>query len=87
MPLDLFSTVDLNVRGMQLPVQTDIVIDECANIAEFGTPYPTLDNGRTPSDVIEQSTSGYSNGVIGQALFVALATAVLVPVRIRGRRA
>jgi hypothetical protein len=87
MPLDLFSTVDLNVRGMQLPVQTEIVIDECANIAEFGNPYPVLDNGRTPTDVIEQSTSGYSNGVIGQALFVALATAVLVPVRIRGRRA
>lgn len=87
LPLDLFSTVDLNVRGMQLPVQTDIVIDECANIAEFGTPYPTLDGDRTPREVIEQSTSGYAGGVLGQALFVALATAILVPIRLRGRRA
>lgn len=86
-PLDLFSTVDLNVRGMQFPVQTDIVIDECANIAEFGTPYPTLDGDRAPRDVIEQSTSGYAAGVLGQALFVALATAILVPIRLRGRRA
>jgi hypothetical protein len=76
-PLDLFSTVDLNVRGMQLPLQTDIVIDECANIAEFGT----------PREVIEQSTSGYGAGVLGQALFVALATAIVVPIRRRKRRA
>jgi hypothetical protein len=87
MPLDLFSSVDLNVRGMQLPVQTVIVIDECANIAEFGTPYPTLDGDRAPRDVIEQSTSGYGAGVLGQALFVALATAILVPIRRRKRRA
>lgn len=86
-PLDLFSTVDLNVRGMQFPIQTDIVIDECANIAEFGTPYPTLDGDRAPRDVIDQSTSGYTAGILGQALFVALATAILVPIRLRGRRA
>ena len=87
LPLDLFSTVDLNVRGMQLPVQTDIVIDECKNLAEFGTPYPMLDGDRAPRDVINQSISGYSAGVLGQALFVALATAILVPIRLRGRRA
>ena len=87
MPLDLFSTVDLNVRGMQLPVQSDIVIDECKNLAEFGTPYPMLDGDRAPRDVIDQSTSGYTAGVLGQALFVALATAILLPIRLRGRRA
>lgn len=87
LPLDLFSTVDLNVRGMQLPIQTDIVIDECKNLAEFGTPYPMLDGDRAPRDVIEQSASGYTAGVLGQALFVALATAILVPIRLRGRRA
>jgi hypothetical protein len=86
-PLDLFSTVDLNVRGMQLPVQTDIVIDECANIAEFGTPYPTLDGDRAPRDVIEQSTSGYPFGVLGQALFVLAAATIMVPIRRRERRA
>jgi hypothetical protein len=87
MPLDLFSTVDLNVRGMQLPVQTDIVFDECANIAEFGTPYPTLDGDRAPRDVIEQSTSGYPFGVLGQALFVLAAATIMVPIRRRERRA
>jgi hypothetical protein len=87
MPLDLFSTVDLNVRGMQLPVQTDIVIDECANIAEFGTPYPTLDGDRAPRDVIEQSASGYAFGVLGQAVFVLAAATILVPIRRRERRA
>jgi len=87
MPLDLFSTVDLNVRGMQLPVQTDIVIDECANIAEFGTPYPTLDGDRAPRDVIEQSTSGYAFGVLGQTVFVLAAATILVPIRRRERRA
>jgi hypothetical protein len=87
MPLDLFSTVDLNVRGMQLPVQTDIVFDECANIAEFGTPYPTLDGDRAPRDVIEQSTSGYPFGVLGQALFILAAATIMVPIRRRERRA
>lgn len=82
-PLDLFSSVDVNVRGMQLPIQTDIVINECDNLAEFGTPYPTLDGGRAAGDVIEQSTSGYTFGVLGQAGFVLAATAVLLPIRRR----
>jgi hypothetical protein len=87
MPLDLFSSVDLNVRTMQLPIQTDIVIDECANLAEFGTPYPTFNGELTPRAVIEKSTSGYNFGVLGQAAFVFAATAILVPLRLRERRA
>ncbi|MDP4585995.1 MAG: hypothetical protein NWS64_01695 [Microbacteriaceae bacterium] len=87
LPLDLFSSVDLNVRGMQLPIRTAIVVDECANIAEFGTPYPTLDGDRAPRDIIEQSASGYTFGVLGQAVFVVAAAAILVPIRRRGRRA
>jgi hypothetical protein len=87
LPLDLFSSVDLNVRGMQLPIETDIVINECENLAEFGTPYPTLDGDRAPRDVIEQSTSGYTFGVLGQVAFVFAAAAILVPVRRRAPRA
>jgi hypothetical protein len=87
MPLDLFSSVDLNVRTMQLPIQTDIVINECDNLAEFGTPYPTLNGELTPRAVIEQSTSGYTFGVLGQAAFVLAAAAIMVPIRLRGRRA
>ena len=87
LPLDLFSSVDLNVRGMQLPIETDIVINECENLAEFGTPYPMLDGDRAPRDVIEQSTSGYTFGVLGQVAFVFAAAAILVPIRRRARRA
>ena len=87
LPLDLFSSVDLNVRGMQLPIETDIVINECENLAEFGTPYPMLDGDRAPRDVIEQSTSGYTFGVLGQVAFVFAAAATLVPVRRRAPRA
>jgi hypothetical protein len=83
LPLDLFSSVDLNVRGMQLSIETDIVIDECANLAEFGTPYPTFNGELTPRAVIEQSTSGYTFGVLGQAAFVFAAAAILVPIRRR----
>lgn len=87
MPLDLFSTVDVAVRGMQLPIQTDIVLDECANLAEFGTPYPPLNGERSQRDIIAETTSGYSGGVLGQAIYLAIATAILVPIRLRGRRA
>jgi hypothetical protein len=86
LPLDVFSAVDLNVRGMQLPIETDIVIDECANLAIFGTPYMDLNGERTLFDVLNKSTSGYTAGVIGQLSYLVVATAILVPIRLRGRR-
>lgn len=87
MPLDLFSSVGLDVREMQVPIQTDVTVDECANLAEFGTPYPTINGELTSSQVLEQSTSGYPVGVFGQLVYLVLATAILVPIRLRGRRA
>jgi len=86
LPLDVFSAVDLNVREMQLPIETDIVIDECANLAIFGTPYMDLNGERTLFDVLNKSTSGYTAGVIGQLSYLVVATAILVPIRLRGRR-
>lgn len=85
-PLDLFSAIDVASRSLQIPVQTDpIIVDECANLAEFGTPYPN--NGEVdPRDIIAGSESGFVAGVIGQAAFLAIALGVLVGVRARTRR-
>jgi hypothetical protein len=37
-------------------------------------------------DVLNKSTSGYTAGVIGQLAYLVVATAILVPIRLRGRR-
>jgi len=84
-PLDLFSSVDVAVRTLQIPVKTDLVNDECANLAEFGTAYPN--NGQAdPRDTIAESHSGFLAGVIGQAAYLAVASMVLAMVRARSRR-
>ena len=85
-PLDLFSAIDVASRSLQIPVQTDpIIVDECANLAEFGTPYPN--NGEVdPRDVIAETRSGFVAGAIGQAAFLATALGALVGVRARTRR-
>jgi len=84
-PLDLFSSVDVAVRALQIPVKTDLVNDECANLAEFGTAYPN--NGQAdPRDIIAESHSGFLAGVIGQAAYLVVASVILVMVRARSRR-
>ncbi len=86
LPVDLFATIDLRVREMQLPVPTRITIDECANLKKYGTPYVTQDGKTAPDQIIAKSTSGYPYGLIGQAAYLALAAAVLIPIRVRSRR-
>lgn len=86
-PLDLFASVDLSVRGMQLPIEAKAVNNECENLAKYGTPYPQDVLGIDPRARVEQTRSGYTDGLIGQGLIVLVATAVLVPIRVRGRRA
>jgi hypothetical protein len=83
-PTDLFGTVDLAVRAMQLTPETTLVVDECANLAKYGTPYPSNSPGSAdPEFVIANSTSGWSVGLIGQAAYLAVASAALVAI---GRR-
>lgn len=82
-PLDLFGTVDLAVRTMQLPIETSIHINECENLATEGTPYPTFDNAKDPRDVIAASESGLVSGLVGQGIYLALASVALVVVRRR----
>ena len=84
-PLDLFSSVDVAVRTLQIPVKTDLVNDECANLAEFGTAYPN--NGQAdPRDIIAESHSGFLAGAIGQGAFLVVATVILGVIRVRTRR-
>jgi hypothetical protein len=87
LPLDLFSTVDLGVREMQVPIETDITVNECENLDQYGTPYLDYYGVPDPREVLEKSTSGFTYGLIGQAGFVLVASAVLVPIRLRKRRA
>jgi hypothetical protein len=84
-PLDLFSSVDVAVRTLQIPVKTNLVNDECANLAEFGTAYPN-NGGADPRDIIAESHSGFLAGAIGQAAFLVVATAILSVIRVRTRR-
>ena len=84
-PLDLFSSVDVAVRTLQIPVKTNLVNDECANLAEFGTAYPN--NGQAdPRDIIAESHSGFLAGLLGQAAFLVVATVILGAIRARTRR-
>ncbi len=86
-PLDLFSSVDVASRSLQIPVKSETIIDdECAKLAEFGTPYPN--NGQLdPRDIIADSESGFIAGVIGQGAFLAIALGILVGIRARARKA
>jgi hypothetical protein len=83
-PTDLFGTVDLAVRAMQLTPETTLVVDECANLEKYGTPYPANSPGSAdPEFIIANSTSGWNVGLIGQAAYLGVASAALVAI---GRR-
>jgi len=84
-PLDLFSSVDVAVRALQIPVKADLVYDECANLAEFGTAYPN--NGQADlRNIIAETQSGFVAGVIGQGAFLVVATVILSVIRVRARK-
>ena len=84
-PLDLFSGVDVAARSLQIPVKTDLVNNECDNLATYGTPYPN--NGQVdPRSIIAESRSGFLAGAIGQGAFLVVATVILSVIRARTRR-
>jgi hypothetical protein len=72
---------------MQLPIETQIDINECENLEKYGTPYPELDNGIDLRETVDSTQSGFGAGLIGQGAYVALASAVLLGIRLRGRKA
>lgn len=85
-PLDLFSSVDVASRSLQIPVSSEPIIDdECAKLAEYGTPYPN--NGQAdPRDIIAETQSGFVAGAIGQGAFLVVATLILAMIRVRTRK-
>jgi hypothetical protein len=85
-PLDLFSSVDVAARSLQIPVSSEPIIDdECAKLAEYGTPYPN--NGQAdPRDIIAETQSGFVAGAIGQGAFLVVATVILAMIRVRTRK-
>jgi len=82
-PLDLFGTVDLAVRELQLPVKTSIHVNECENLATEGTPYPTFNGERKPRDIIAASESGFTSGLVGQGIYLAVTGTAFVVIRRR----
>ena len=85
-PTDLFAAVDLAVRGLQISSKPEIVIDECQNVKDYGTPYPSMYNTVGPKSVLAESRSGWIDGLAGQSAFVVVAAVSLGLIRRRSRR-
>lgn len=70
---DAFSAIVLAERPAQVPARHNISINECDNLAKYGTPYPGNMNGAyDPQWLIDNTRSGYTDGLVGQAIVVAL---------------
>lgn len=70
-PVDIFSTIALNARALQIPAETTITVNECELLKETGQPYLSTPYGqRSPADVLAQTTSGFTAGLIGQVALV-----------------
>ena len=66
-PVDLFSTLSIESRGMQLPVVEDFAYSECVALEETGQPYIDFYSGPQPQTVIDSTESGFGVGLVGQA--------------------
>lgn len=70
-PVDIFSTIALNTRSLQIPAETTITINECELLKETGQPYLSTPYGqRNPADILANTTSGFTTGLIGQLAIV-----------------
>lgn len=85
-PIDLFGTVGLAVRSMQLTPETKIDINECELLAQYGTPYPANYGEADPDFIVANSQSGWSVGLLGQTAYLAVASVVVVLTSRRTRR-
>ena len=67
-PVDLFSTLTVDSRGMQMPIIEDIAYSECDALEETGQPYIDYYSGPQPKTVIDSTESGFPVGLLGQGL-------------------
>jgi hypothetical protein len=86
-PIDLFSTVAVSSRALQITPVENIVVNECELLAETGQPYPDYPDGTASQKVVDDTQSGFTLGLIGQLSVVALwiAGRVVIP-RLRPRK-
>lgn len=69
--VDLFSTLSIESRGMQLPIVEDIGYSECDALEETGEPYMDFYSGPQPQTVIDSTESGFGVGLAGQGILTA----------------
>jgi hypothetical protein len=70
-PVDLFSTLSIDSRGMRLPIVADIAYSECDALEETGEPYMDFYSGPQPQTVIDSTDSGFAVGLAGQGILSA----------------
>ena len=86
-PIDLFSTIALASRKLQISPEEAIVINECELLKTTGQPFANYPYGPSSQDVLDKTQSGFSAGLIGQGAVVALwiAGMALIP-RLRRKK-
>ena len=86
-PIDLFSTLAVSSRALQITPGETILINECELLATTGQPYPDYPDSTASQKVIDGTQSGFTVGLIGQLSVVALwiAGMVVIP-RLRPRK-
>ena len=83
-PVDIFSTIAISSRTLQLPADETITINECELLKETGQPYSSYPYGRAATDVLSTTTSGFVPGLVGQLLVAGVWIAgILVIPRVR----
>lgn len=86
-PIDLFTTIVLPTRAMQVSPTERIVINECTLLEETGNPYAPYPYGPSPETLIADTQSGFIPGLIGQSAIVgAWIAGMLVIPRLRRRK-
>ena len=80
-PIDLFSTIALSSRALQISPEETIVINECELLETTGQPYVDYPYGPSTQDVLDTTTSGFTAGLIGQGAIVGawIAGMVVIP--------
>lgn len=85
--IDLFTSISLTTRALQIPPGVDIVINECERIEAGLDPYVYNAPGGTPQELIASTQSGFVPGLIGQAAIAgAWVLGLLVIPRLRRRK-
>ncbi len=86
-PIDLFSTIALSTRSLQISAEETIVVNECDLLKETGQPYPSYPYGRGSEFVLSATQSGFTAGLIGQGAIVgAWIVGMVVSSRLRRQK-